>query len=328
MHVHWRIEGPVLERLSRSCRIRVVLMRHYVLIAVAVIFFLLCSGVPVSAAVPEMTYKGQVSTMIPAKNILSIKTPEQYGCDYPSTGDSVCNWTPLSKYSLTATVPDPAAFTVFSGAESVIATNMGGDGGKWITLAKVYGSRETEQLVTDVVGDPGTLVLPLIGDYSVETEMIPECNACSGTICDAAKTIVTVRSAGKMVQEETITPGESFTFNGRNDGSAVMVRFISGEAAAQSCPGKTGLTGPQPRSVFVIKVTPPAGYGQVNIRTATTTRPDEVLTTITVAGTAPVVSGTVTQAAASSVETPEASLSGYLVPVSLLCAVLVILRSR
>jgi len=303
-------------------------MRYNVLIVCAVIFFLLCSSAPVSAAVLEMTYRGQVSTMIPAKDTLSIKTPEQYGCDYPSKGDPVCNWTPLNKYSLTATVPDPATYTVFSGAESVIATNMGGDGGKWITLAKVYGSRDTEQLVTDVVGDPGTLVLPLIGDYSVETEMVPECNACSGTVCDAAKTIVTVRSAGKMVQEETITPGESFTYNGRNDGSAVMVRFISGEAAAQSCPGKTGMTGPQPRSVFVIKVTPPAGYGQVNIRTATTTRPDEMLTTITVSGSAPVVSGTVTQAAASSLQTPETPLSGYLVPVSLLCAVFVVLRRR
>jgi len=300
-------------------------MNHRVLVAGAVFLFLLYCIVPVSAALLEATYKGQVSTMIPAKNTLSIKTPSRYDCDYPPQGDRVCNWTPLDESSLTATVPDPVTYTVFSGAESVIATNTGGDGGKWITLAKVYGSRDTEQLVTDIVGDPTTVLLPLIGDYSVETEMVPDCSACSGTICDASKAIVTIRSSGKPVQEKTLTPGEMFMYNGRNDGSAVLVTFISGKAAGQTCPGMSGLTGPQARSVFVIKVTPPIGYGQVNIRTATTTQPEEALKIATVTGNE---SGSAAPVMAQATQTPAAGLSVYLVTLSFVCAACAVMRLR
>lgn len=131
-----------------------------------------------------------------------------------------------------------------------------------------------------------------------------------------------------MVEEKTLTPEESFTYNGRNDGSAVMVKFISGKAAAQSCPGMSGMTGPQPRSVFVIEVTPPVGYGQVNIRTATTTRPEEALKTVPPSSTVTDVSATVMEPAVSSTQTPTANLSGYLVSVSLVCAALAVLRRR
>jgi hypothetical protein len=260
--------------------------RISLLVSVIAALILCCCIVPVSAVVLEVTCKGQVTTLDQVKNTLTIKNPEQYGCEYPATGAPVCSWKPLGiTSSLTGTVPDPAAFSVFSGGEQAVVTSLGGPGEQWITLAKIYGPRETEQLITDIVGDPRTVPLPLIGDYSVETSTVPDCNACTGTTCTAKQANVTVKSSGSEVSEKTLAPGESLSYNGRNDGSGVMVKFISGQAASESCPGKAGMTGPQAVSVYVVKVTPPVGYGQVNLRTATTTRPEEALTTFPLTAT-------------------------------------------
>lgn len=262
--------------------------------------FLLCLAMPVSAVILEVTCKGTVSTVDIAKNTLTIKNPLQYGCEYPASGDPVCTWTPMTQSSLTGTVPDPAAFTVFSGAENIVATSLGGAGEEWITLAKIYGDKETEQYVTDIVGDPGTVPLPLIADYSVETTTVPDCTACTGTTCTAKEAAVTVKISGVSVMEKTLSPGESFTYNGRNDGSSVTVKFVSGEAAAQSCAGNAGMTGPQAVSDFVIDITPPVGYSQVDLRTATTTRPDEALTPLPETTALPLTTPAATTAATTT----------------------------
>jgi hypothetical protein len=234
--------------------------------------------VPVSAVILEVTVKGQVSTVNPVENMLYIKNPVQYGCDFPAGKDPICAWRPMETATLAGTVPDASAFQVFKGNEVVVATSTGGAGEQWITLAKLYGSRPSEEFVTDIVGDPRTISVPFIGDYAVETVTLPDCISCTGTVCMATEATVTWKSSGKTVFEKTLKPGESFTYNGRNDGSGVMVKFVSGQAAAQNCPGKGGMTGPQAVAVYVINVVPPVGALQNDIRTATTTRPDEALT--------------------------------------------------
>lgn len=262
-----------------------------IILATALLF---CCLLPVSAVLLEVTCKGTVSTTDSAKKTITIKNPLQYGCEYPPTGPAVCTWKPMTEGTLTGTVPDAAVFSVFHGGENAVATSIGGAGGTWMTLAKIYGPKETEQLVTDIVGDPGTVPLPLIGNYVVETETVPDCAACTGTVCTAREAKVTVRSSGSTVAEKALAPGASFTYNGRNDGSSVMVTFVSGQAASQSCPGKAGMTGPQALSVFIVKVAPPVGYGQVDIRTATTTRPEEALPSLSATPTpspAPTKSG-------------------------------------
>jgi len=56
------------------------------------------------------------------------------------------------------------------------------------------------------------------------------------------------------------------------------------------------VTGPQAISVYLVKVVPPVSAAQTNIRTATTTRPDEALTPLlsqpTTAWTSPGVPAT------------------------------------
>ncbi len=178
-------------------------------------------------------------------------------------------------------MPDAAAATIFKAGDPIVGTSTGGAGDTWITLAKLYGSRPNEEFITDIVGEPETIPQHLIGDYALDLEPTPDCTACSGDTCTAQSSHVTLLSGGKVVSEKILLPSESLTFNGRNDGSVVSVTFVRGEALSASCQ-KTpsgSIGGIQPVSDYIVKVVPPVSFNQNNIRTATTTRPDEALPT-------------------------------------------------
>lgn len=256
-------------------------MKQRSLVIIVAALFLCCMVVPVSAVLQEVTLKGTIATLMPQKNTITIDHPESYGCSYPATGAPVCTYTPITVEALTGTVPDASAYTFFSSGDPVVATSIGGAGETWITLAKLFGSRSNEQFVTDLVGDLGTIPTPFIGDYTLDTTTVPDCSVCSGTTCPATFANVKVLSGGKQVSGKALRPGESLTYNGRNDGSSVAVTFVKGQASSSTCPDKTGgigMTGPQAISVYIVKVVPPVSAAQTNIRTATTTRPDEALT--------------------------------------------------
>lgn len=254
----------------------IVKQRYLVVIVTALVLCCLC--VPVSAVIQEVTLKGTVATLNEPKNTITLGHPQQYGCSYPASGAPVCTFTPMSVETLTGTAPDAAAFAIFKAGDPVVATSIGGAGETWITLAKLFGSRPNEDLVTDIVGEISTIPTPLIGNYALDTTTAPDCSACAGTTCTATSATVKVMSEGREVFVQTLKPGESFTWNGRNDGSSVAVTFVRGQALSATCPGKAGMTGPQAISVYVVRIVPPISAAQVDIRTATTTRPDEALT--------------------------------------------------
>ena len=257
-------------------------MKQSCLVVIGAVLLLCCLCVPVGAVIQEVTLKGAIATLNPPKNTLSIENPQQYGCTYPASGTPVCTYIPMSVAVLTGTVPDAAAYSVFKTGDPVVATSLGGAGETWITLAKLFGSRPNEELVTDIVGDFSTIPTPLIGNYALEATTVPDCSACTGTTCTATSSNVKVMSEGKEVFAKMLKPGEDLTYNGRNDGSSVTVTFVKGQASSTSCPGTTaGMTGPQAISVYIVKVVPPISAAQTNIRTATTTRPDEALTPLT-----------------------------------------------
>jgi len=230
------------------------------------IFFLmiiiLCLGVlPVSAVIMEVTLAGTVSAMSAETNTLTIENPARYGCDYPAEGSPVCTFTPIDSVPVTGSVPDSSAFSVFKPGDSIVATSLGGVGGNWITLAKLYGPGPGEEFVTDIVGDPATVVVPLVGDYSLDIATSPDCTTCSGTTCTAQSAKVKVESSGSVVFEKILLPRYALEYNGRNDGSAVAVTFVHGEASSMTCAaGSSGMTGPQPISVFIVNVVPPVGF--------------------------------------------------------------------
>jgi hypothetical protein len=249
-----------------------------IIIIAALLICFIC--VPAGAVMQEVTVKGPVATVNRDRNTLTVDYPLRYGCSYPAEGAPVCSYTPTNKTGITGTVPDTSAFTVFKNGDPVIGTSPAGEGVTWTALAKLYGSRPNEELVTDIIGDIGAIPTPLIGNYTLDATTIPDCSACDGTTCTARSAIVMVKSDGRGVLGRTLMPEESFTYSGRNDGSGVTVTFVKGQASSATCPGKSGMTGPQPISVYIVKVVPPISSAQTNIRTATTTRPDEALTSL------------------------------------------------
>lgn len=250
-------------------------MAHKKFLPLILAALVLCLAVvPVSAVIQEVTLKGTVSAMSVDTNTLTIENPARYGCDYPAGGSPVCTFTPIDSVPVTGSVPDSAAFTVFKPGDSVVATSLGGVGGRWITLAKLFGSGPGEEYVTDIVGDPGTVVVPLAGDYSLDIVTSPDCTACSGTTCTAQSAKVKVKSGGAVVAEKILLPRYSLEYNGRNDGSAVAVTFVHGEASSMTCAaGRSGMTGPQPVSVFLVNVVPPVGFPPQTALPAETSAP-------------------------------------------------------
>jgi len=239
--------------------------------AVSLFILVLVLGVlPVSAAILEVTVKGTVSAVDPVKNTITIANPQQYGCNYPASGSPECSYTPLDTPALSGTVPASSAFSVFASGDPVVATSLGGAGGTWISLAKLYGPGADEAYVTDIVGDPGSIPAPLAGGYSLDIHMEPDCTSCSGTTCTADSASVKVLSDGTMVSQEILNPSSALLYNGRNDGSNVEVTFVKGEASSFTCNRLNGMTGPQPVSIFIVNIVPPIGFGHKDTPVPTT----------------------------------------------------------
>jgi hypothetical protein len=250
---------------------------------------------PAAAVILEVTVSGTVSAFDHANNTLTIAEPAQYGCSYPAGGTPVCSYTPLDSTSLTGTVPDASAFSVFSPGDPVVATSLGGAGGRWITLAKLTGTAP-DKTVTGIVGDPSTIAVPLAGDYNLELSPIPDCAACSGTTCTARAANVTILDKTILVLSGDLTPNASMSYTGRNDGSGITVTFIGGQASASDCSDtQVMMTGPQAIPVYIVHVVPPVGSGAQAGQTPTAT-PAEV-TIPAAAGPTPTKSGMVTVAA-------------------------------
>lgn len=276
--------------------------RSLSLVLCTAILALLACAIPAGAVVLEVTMKGTVADVSAADNTLTIANPSQYGCDYGSgTSAPVCSWTPMNQTSVSGTVPDSAALTVFNKGDSVVAVSLGGTGGTWISLAKLYGSGTSADYATDEIGDIGSLPVSLIGDYAVTGNTIANCSACSGTTCTATSSKVTITSSNTTVSEKTLLPGESLFFNGRNDASSVNVTFVKGEALSSTCPGDAGMVGGvQPVSDYIVHVVPPLSATVTTHGTG-----DQVTGESTAAGTSAAPSSAGSAAAAT---TPQSGL--------------------
>ena len=270
-----------------------------------VVSFTLCTlllacfacAIPAGAVVLEVTVKGTVSGISAADNTLTIASPSQYGCDYGSgTSAPICSWTPLNVTTLTGTVPDKAAFSVFGKGDSVVAVSLGGTGGTWISLAKLYGTGTYADYATDEIGDIGSLPVSLIGDYAVTADTVADCSACTGTTCTASSSNVTIKSGKSTVATKTLSPGQSLFFNGRNDASSVNVTFVKGEALSSACPGNSGMVGGvQPVSDYLVHVVPPLGVTATTHGTEAPVMSGSTVAADSGTSSAPVAAATTTQ---------------------------------
>lgn len=232
---------------------------YYFLIPLLVLGFCV---LPAAAVIQEVTVKGMVSSINKGDSTITIENPEQYGCSYPASGAPVCSYTPMNTSFLTGSVPADSALTVFNVGDTVVATSLGGAGGEWISLAKLYNGLPAGEYVIDIVGDPGTIPTPLAGNYALDLSTVPDCTTCYGTTCKAQTSTVNILSEGTRVLQKTLGPRQVALFNGRNDGSSIDVTFVKGEASSETCLARSGMTGPQPVSVYIVHVVPPIGFAE------------------------------------------------------------------
>jgi len=226
-----------------------------ILIVLLVLVMLTAMIVPATAVLQEIMYRGQVVSVNQSGGTLTINAGYQYGCNY-SGATPKCTWDQVPASNLTGTVPDPTAFNVFKAGDPVAATSIGGPGGTWIGLAKIYPTPGIENwLGTDIIGDPDSLPVGLASDYYFSFETAPECGNCTGSVCNARYADVTLNSTDMTVLRKNLTPGETAFYNGRNDNSSVLIKFVKGQALSDTCPGMAGMVGLQPVSVFTIHVT-------------------------------------------------------------------------
>jgi hypothetical protein len=238
------------------------------LIPLTLLVMCLCI-LPVAAVILEVTVSGTVSEHNYANNTLTIANPALYGCSYPAGGTPVCSFTPMKVSNLTGTVPDASAFSVFNPGDPVVATSLGGAGGRWIAIARMFGTAP-EKSVTDIVGDPSKIPVPLAGDYSLDLSTKPDCKACSGTTCTAAAANISILDKKTLRSWGDHTPNSSSTYSGRNDGSSIAVTFVRGQASSSSCSDeKIMMTGPQAISVYIVHVVPPIGSGAPIVQATT-----------------------------------------------------------
>lgn len=245
-------------------------MKH--IIPITILILSLCV-LPVAAVIQEVTVSGTVLEHSHANNTLTIANPAQYGCSYPAAGTPVCSFTPMESTSLTGSVPDDSAFSVFNPGDPVVATSLGGAGGRWIAIAKLYGTAPDKSVI-DIVGDPSKIPLPLAGGYSLELSPKPDCTTCSGTTCTAAAANVSILDGKTLTGWGDLVPNASTTYSARNDGSSITVTFVKGQASSSSCPDSSPMTGPQAISVYIVHVVPPIGSAWQAAQTTSATLPE------------------------------------------------------
>jgi hypothetical protein len=221
------------------------------LIAAAMVIL---AAAPASAVIQEIVYRGTLVSMNQSAGTITVNAGYTYGCTF-SNSTSTCGWDPVKPENLTGTVPDPAVFTVLKAGDPVVATSMGGPGGTWIGVAKVFPTPGIENwLATDIIGDPDSLPVNLAADYYFTYSTTPECGNCTGSVCNALSAVITLNSTDRTVLEKTLGRGEKVVYNGRNDNSSVIITFVQGQGLAEKCPGKAGIVGLQPISTFIIHV--------------------------------------------------------------------------
>ncbi|WP_209631122.1 hypothetical protein [Methanofollis sp. W23] len=247
---------------------------------------ILCSAPAASAVLLEVTEKGTITALDAENGTMTILPDARYACNYSATPP--CGWEAMNESAkVNGTVPDPAVFSVFEVGDTVEVTSLGGEGGPWIAVGKLVASEGT-WYASEIVGDLATLPAPLVGNYSLTYEAVPDCANCTGSVCPATAMNITVMSEGMTVFEDLVEPGGELMYNGRNDNSSVLITFIQGEAPSSACTNVPAVSGPQPVSVFLVHVNPPIGFETENV-SAQTTVPATTTTTAQASSSALVV---------------------------------------
>ena len=222
---------------------------------------------PAGATLPSYSFRGSVIGVSESDNTVTILATHKWGCVYDGR-ENPCSWIPMTPTMLTGTVPDPVVFDHLGKGSSVMAGSIGTQGERWISIGVLTPLYSSEPLhATDLFGELGLLRAPLVAGYSLDVETQPDCGDCSGAVCTAQATNVTISRNGAEVWSGTLLPGDEAAYTDPADGSGLSVLFVSGQASANLCPDTPpGMSGIQPTSVFVVHATG-SGPGPTPTRT-------------------------------------------------------------
>ena len=233
-------------------------MKTHVFIFITMLCGMLLTA-PALAAIYEPTWKGSVIAVNPEKATVSVEITGTYGCDYIEE-DVNCTFDEVDPKQVTAEIQDISVYDIVEIGDSIIGKSLGDlESTTWSAFAILT---EGDMYIEALFGDPSVLdIVPLAADYAVSyTEMVADCEACTGTVCPATSVLVSILSEETEVVSETIAPGEAISYFGRADGSGVAITFVSGETSYMKCETDTTepMTGPQAIQDFSIIVTLPS----------------------------------------------------------------------
>ena len=222
---------------------------------------------PAGATLPSYSFRGSVIGVSESDNTVTILATHKWGCVYDGR-ENPCSWIPMTPTMLTGTVPDPVVFDHLGKGSSVMAGSIGTQGERWISIGVLTPLYSSEPLhATDLFGELGLLRALLVAGYTLDVETQPDCGDCSGAVCTAQATNVTISRNDAEVWSGTLLPGDEAAYTDPADGSGLSVLFVSGQASANLCPDTPpGMSGIQPTSVFVVHATG-SGPGPTPTRT-------------------------------------------------------------
>jgi len=228
---------------------------HRILIIIFLVLSLCACALPVGAVLPSYCFRGAVTDLSRSDNTVTILVTHRWACEFVD-GTALCNWKPISPQILTGTVPAPEVFDHVRIGSSVEAGSIGSQGERWVGIGVLTPSFSAEPLhATRLFGDLGILRAPLASRYSLEADTEPDCGDCSGMVCQARATHVTISRDGLEMMSVTLLPGQEVIWTDPGDSSGVTLTFVSGQASANLCPDTPpGMSGVQPISVFVVRI--------------------------------------------------------------------------
>ncbi len=228
-------------------------MKKIILASILLLAFAL-AVMPSSAVIQEQYFKGQVSVIDVAKDMMTIQVTSVYEGDEWVT---YAKATSIKNNIIRGTTDNPLILTELKQGDAVEACLIGGtDGnGEWIAIGRIgtVGSAETPLMT--VYGDPSKLRSNFYQGYVFNYIPVADCTACTGSTCTSQSALVAVSKDGALVEEKTMSPGETYVFGKDSDNQYVLlVTYNFGQASANECASSPSemMMGPQPINDFTI----------------------------------------------------------------------------
>jgi hypothetical protein len=158
-------------------------------------------------------------------------------------------------------LPNENALNELNVGDYVQAHSLGAPGGRWVTLARILSSAENFKVITDIYGDPKSMIHyhPILGDYVITYVNTPNCSSCYGCNCEAEYTTVTIINSGNV--STLLYPNQSYVHQGET--YHIDITFHSGAASANPECTEEICFGPQSTSDFTFDIYRAGGTDEI-----------------------------------------------------------------